>query len=275
MSSPTSALKAIRNQITGFRQNLAFSNGWSILAQRLFRRHCPLVSYHWKKRWWLVCDLRYQDAHAPKELLADGCYDRWILRSIRDGCLSYVNVGANIGAFDIAVAGLAKQIPHACSIELNPGTFARLSFNVHLNNLRYVRMLNCGVGGEPGTFVVHSSNCSLADGLFAPPLAGAEDLQAFKVPILTLADSLEKVGLGETQFDLLKLDCEGAEYGIIRQSSPELLRRFRNVVIELHPEPPNESAAALYEKLTGCGFETDQPQWLPSEPPGLRFWERR
>lgn len=80
-----SVASLIRNKLSGFRENLAFSNRWSVIAQRLFHPRYPVVSYFWKRRWWLVCDTHCQDANAAKEVLARGCYDAFIARSARGG----------------------------------------------------------------------------------------------------------------------------------------------------------------------------------------------
>ena len=264
-------LTTLRNKISGFADSLPFSNRWQIILQRLLRPSDPLVTYCWKGKWWLVCDTRVQDAQAAKELLANGCYDRWIRKSMCEGKLSYVNVGANIGAFDLAVAAAVREIPFGLSIELSPRTFARLSFNLQVNGLHQIRMLNAGVSRENGTFSFHPTACSLSDGLFAHTPA---DLVAtsLPVPLLTLADALARAGLEEHDFDLLKLDCEGAEYGIVAASSPDCLRRFRHIVAELHPEPVGESPSALYAKLAQCGFQPDRAD--REGHAGLHFWCR-
>lgn len=269
-----SVASVIRNKLSGFRDNLAFSNRWSVIAQRLFHPGCPVVSYRWKKRWWLVCDTRCQDANAAKEVLARGCYDGFIARSARKGSLSYLNIGAHIGTFDIAVASLVGEVPFGCSVEMNPGTFSRLNFNLHLNGLVQVRTLNAGVGGENGTARVRATGCSLADNLFANDGAPASGGESFTIPILTLAKVLEQAGAADREFDLLKVDCEGAEYSIIEESAPAVLRRFANVVMELHPPTAGCSVDRLYRKMESSGFTTTgvQPRELTSGE--LRFWTR-
>ena len=185
-----------------------------------------------------------------------------------------MNIGAHIGTFDIAAASLVKEIPFACSVEMNPRTFTRLNFNLHLNGLAQVTTINAGAGGKNGTAGVRPTGCSLADNLFANGATAMDGKDDFTVPVLTLATVLEQAGMADREFDLLKVDCEGAEYSIIAESSPSLMRRFANIVMELHPEPAGESADALYRKLADCGFRTDQPPCVPSQEPGIRFWHR-
>ena len=269
-----SAASLIRNKLSGFRENLAFSNRWSVIAQRLFHPGRPVISYLWRGRWWLVCDTRFHDANAVKEVLARGCYDAFITRSARGGRLSYVNVGAHIGAFDIAAASLVETIPFACSVEMNPRTFARLNFNLHLNGLAQIRTINAGVGGENGTARVRATGCSLADSLFANAGADEAGKNDFTVPVLTLVKVIEKAGAADREFDLLKVDCEGAEYSIIEESSPALLRRFANVVMELHPPAAGCSVDRLCRKMESSGFTSTEAQPGELITGELRFWTR-
>ncbi len=265
-----SVVSTVQNKLSGFLQNLAFSNRWSVIIQRLLHPSYPVVAYLWKSRWWIICDTRCQDARAAKEVLAGGCYDAYIARSAHDGRLSYVNIGAHIGTFDIAVASHVAEVPFACSVEMNPATFARLNFNLHLNRQLQVRTVNAGVGGVDGTTSVRATGCSLADNLFVDPTMQVADVQSFTVPIWTLGKVLEKAGAHEQQFDLLKVDCEGAEYAIIEESSTDLLRRFRNVVMELHPPPSGCSVDRLCKKMEHSGFRAVDE--LASKE--LRFWTR-
>ena len=48
--------------------------------------------------------------------------------------------------------------------------------------------------------------------------------------------------LGQTPgaFDLLKMDCEGSEWEIVRQTRPSDLARFRAVVAEVHEDPEGQ-----------------------------------
>lgn len=269
-----SALKTIRNKLSGLRENLAFSNRWAVIAQRLFRPGCRVVPYCWKKRWWIVCDTRCQDANAVKEVLAGGCYDAFITRSARGGRLSYVNVGAHIGTFDIAVASLVAEVPFACSVEMHPGTFARLNFNLHLNGLSQVRTVNVGVGGEIGTATICTSGSSLAHKLSTAPGGNGAAENGTSVPVLTLAALLDRAAAGDREFDLLKLDCEGAEYAIITEAAPALLRRFAHLVIELHPTADEFAVEHLWRKLASCGFTPDGEKPVAFTAGVLRFWTR-
>lgn len=267
-----SPVKFLRDKWHGLRASLAFSNRFGLLLTRALHPRQRLIVYEWQSRFVVLCDTRRQDQHSPKEALAEGAYDLVIRRSRREGHCAYVNVGANIGVFDVAVASLA-QIPRALSVEMNPDTFHRLCVNLQANDLTAVKTLNCGVAAETGKHRASVTDCSLTDNLWATP-AGGDLAGTVEIDLKTLQDCLAEVGFGSGDFDLLKLDCEGAEYGIVRESSPALLRRFRHLVVELHPCPPGESAEALHEKLAAAGFETRQLAGSPPLSAALTYWER-
>ena len=75
-----------------------------------------------------------------------------------------------------------------------------------------------------------------------------------KVKAITLLDIFKAEGLRTV--DLLKMDCEGNEFSILYQTSPETLRRINQMAIEVHDnsDADNHNAKALREFLTATGF---------------------
>jgi FkbM family methyltransferase len=261
-------LHSLRDRWSGLQSCWKFSNRWQLILQRLLFRHYPIVTYLWKDRWFIVCDTRYVDHYSPQTLLADQEYGAWIKTSARAGACSYVNVGAHIGGFDVAVMDAAGSIPRAVSVELNPRTFAALQYNLAVNAFHTVRPLHAGVSGERGTIRFAASTCSLADSIFSE--SSADSAETVELPLITLQDALAQGGLLEHPLDLLKLDCEGAEYSIIRLSSPEILQKFRSLIMEIHAAPAGESFEALTAKLQACGFRVVEERAEPK----LMFWQR-
>jgi FkbM family methyltransferase len=183
-----------------------------------------------------------------------------------------LNVGANVGAFDVAVLAQGKSVPYALSAELNPFTFTRLAFNASANRMNTVRLCNGGIAGESGTMRFVARETSVTDCIFADEPAPGADFT--EVSLFTLEQALANAGLSDKTFDLLKLDAEGAEFDIIEASSPELLRRFAHLVMEIHHPPPNRSPEKLYAKLKQSGFQGGDPTWTPADGHALRFWKR-
>jgi hypothetical protein len=83
---------------------------------------------------------------------------------------------------------------------------------------------------------------------------GAGQTVGTPIELMTLEALLERYGSDRQDYDLLKLDCEGAEYAILRLTPAAVLRRFRYLVIEFHSEPPGESVEVVYAALAKRGF---------------------
>jgi FkbM family methyltransferase len=141
-----------------------------------------------------------------------------------------------------------------------------------VNGLYHVRAVNVGIAGEPGSIPFSPRADSVTDCIFNELPASAAVVQ--KVILDTLDGVLEKVDLGGRTFDLLKLDAEGAEYGIIKSIEPETIRRFSHIVMEFHQPPGDESPDAIYTKLAACGFKSREPRWVAGSPPQLRMFRR-
>jgi hypothetical protein len=127
-------------------------------------------------------------------------------------------------------------------------------------------VVNAGIAGTNGHIAFNPSGISLADSIFTTRAAGKSD--GSQVELMTLETLLEKHGSHFQRFDLLKLDCEGAEYSILRSVPPDVLGKFRYIVIEFHPEPEGESIGQAQAKLKEAGFvlsrTTSNPGGLPS-----------
>jgi hypothetical protein len=75
---------------------------------------------------------------------------------------------------------------------------------------------------------------------------------------ITLADVLERYQL--PRCDFLKLDCEGAEFDILRSMSPELSRQVNKIILEYHTLPhrdKQEQSRELVERLLQLGYTID------------------
>jgi FkbM family methyltransferase len=262
-------LQRLNQQKNGLRDSFYFSN-WPAIVWKRFRKE-PIIVYRFGGHS-IECDTRLGDHYSAKEVLGRGVYDPYIRQACSGSACAYVNVGANVGAFDLAVARLGYEIPHALSIELNPHTYARLVCNLQRNHLESVKAFNAGIADASGTLAFTPCAHSLTDSIYSANRNAEVLSETLSVPLQPLAEALEQNKLPEKSFDLLKLDCEGAEYAIIRSTPPEILKRFRHIVMELHPPPASESVSAVYDKLASCGFKTSMPRWTPEKPPELRFW---
>ena len=175
-----------------------------------------------------------------------------------------LDIGAQIGCFSLAVA---ERLPDASvhAYEASPSTARWLTRNVAYNGLAgRVRAYAVAVSDHDGTL-------ELADNVHASALNGltATEGAMVTVPCRTFAGVVADAG---GRVDLVKLDTEGAEYGIVLGSRPEDWAGVRTLVMEYH-DVPGHSWAELAEFLATAGLHE-----VAHEPAGPRqgtVWLRR
>ncbi len=243
----------LRELLRGFRNALYFTNRFQILWERIFRRQIPLTHYIWKNRFYILCSPAQGDHVAIQECLCDRAYDPLLAECLFPaGQITYVNVGANIGGFDLALAERGLAIAAGLAVELNPFTALRCRINLQTNHFSTTQVVNAGVAGSDGQMTFHPLGHSFADSIFTAPEAGHG--AATPVELLTLKTLLAKHAGHFQRFDLLKLDCEQAEYVILKTTPPEVLQKFQHIIIEFHPAPAGESEIEAEAKLVAAGF---------------------
>ena len=140
-----------------------------------------------------------------------------------------VDVGGHVGAFALWVAARA---PHAriTTFEPEPRNFRDLELNVARNEVcDRVTRVNAAVGAHDGRRVlnvpVHRHNASFA--------AGA-DARRVSVDCMSLERYLD--GRASSEIDVLKLDCEGAEWEILTSLRSQTLQQIRHLLVECHTQ---------------------------------------
>lgn len=157
-----------------------------------------------------------------------------------------LDIGAHIGAFAASAARAARGVT-VFAFEPAPENFALLSSNVARNGLSNVRLFPCAVSGVAGPRQLHLSDSPAGHSLhFVGPRG-----EQLSVPSVTLADILDRHALEAV--DLLKMDCEGAEYEIV-EAAPEALRRVRKIAMEAHVLDRSRTPERIATLLEAQGF---------------------
>jgi FkbM family methyltransferase len=167
-----------------------------------------------------------------------------------------IDVGANIGDFAVRAARLCP-LGRVIAVEPMPLYGGMIETQAKLNDLRNITWVSAALSGENGETTIGAIGSAYA-------AHGTPD-QAVRV--ITLERLVQEQGLA--RIDLLKLDCEGAEWQILPAADP-VLPLVRQISMEyhcLHGWTPERLAGWLQDR----GFEVEH---TPGSAIGL-LWARR
>lgn len=118
----------------------------------------------------------------------------------------FIDVGANVGTYAMALARHVGPSGKVVAIEPHPVTHARLAFNRAASDFDQVILVDAAAGPADGELMIETDG----DNLGASHIASGEPGSgAFKVPSRRLQRILEDAGV--TLVDALKIDVEGFE----------------------------------------------------------------
>ena len=174
-----------------------------------------------------------------------------ILPLLPAGPARVVDVGANIGAFTIWLKS-RHGISEAFCFEPEQTSRNLLRANLALNDCE-AHVSGNALGGNSRTI-------SLSPNLVHPQATNIYHRQENDAPTQTIRVVALREWLAATpgEFDLLKLDCEGAEWEIIESATREDLSRFKVAIIEVHSDMRDKPLplAAFGRLMEERGFET-------------------
>ncbi|PZR92546.1 MAG: FkbM family methyltransferase [Stutzerimonas stutzeri] len=164
-----------------------------------------------------VCEKRvlftpqYFDAR-ERELLAS---------RIREG-FSFIDVGANIGAYSLFVAARAGRSARILAVEPQPDIFARLTYNIAQNPFGTVKAIACALADKPGELTLFLDPANKGES--SVRILRSTNASSVRVPATTLLSLVQSEGY--ERIDAIKLDVEGAEDLILEpflRDAPEAL----------------------------------------------------
>lgn len=230
----------------------AFSNWLSMLLKlatgNLFSRP-ETVTFHTRSGLRVSCPNRPGARVPVYEVFAEDCYRLdWFFGGSLSAPLRVLDIGAHVGSFAIALAHLDPAATVHC-FEPSAATADFLRRNVSDNHLDAriavrqeavadvtgeVSFLDNGVGSAQNS--MHAS-------------AALPGSQRGTV----MASTLDDVVAADGPFDVVKLDCEGAEYDIVFAAGDESWSTVRFLVLEYHPSS-SRSWNDLENHFTRLGF---------------------
>jgi FkbM family methyltransferase len=152
--------------------------------------------------------------------------ERAIVAERVHGRFVFIDVGANVGAYSMFVAGKAGPGARILAIEPQPDIFERLVFNIRQNHAGSIKAVACAVADRSGELTLFLDPRN--SGESSVKIIGSGAARALRVPPKTLLELIREEGYAHV--DAVKLDVEGAEDIILepflRQAPEELFPRM-------------------------------------------------
>lgn len=161
-----------------------------------------------------------------------------------------IDIGAHIGAFSLLAASKAKD-GHVYAVEPCKESYEYLERNVLLNALSNVSTYRLALFGEKGAARLYYHPKDNSGHTITKMLSSEYE----EVQMTTLEDFMRSANIDRC--DLMKLNCEGAEFGIILNTPREVLERIRILLVLYHLDlATGDSEQHLVHHLNKCGFYT-------------------
>jgi len=159
-----------------------------------------------------------------------------------------IDIGAHVGYFTLYAAKRASN-GKILSFEPTKESFSILKKNIEINNFQNTIIENVGVTKVAKKTILFVDNkYSIANTLYN----NGKNLEKEEIQTTTLHDICEKYDL--KKIDFLKMDCEGAEFEIILNTPPEVLKKIQKITAEIHEEMVPHKIEELIILLEKNGF---------------------
>lgn len=193
-----------------------------------------------------------------KELFMEDVYEIDELVSDLPTAPVVIDIGANVGFFGIQ---LLSKISSATiyAYEPVPANVKTLQHTLQQNPrlAKSMRLFPMAVTGKPvdklELFAEVEENSQVVASVFAN--FHENNSKKISVPCITLTNIIQKNNLQSV--DLMKMDCEGSEYDIMYNTSPELIRRIKKMMIEVHDlNKDRNNISAFNQYIQSLGYTT-------------------
>jgi len=256
-------IKRIKEVIAGLFWSFGFDNPIEIIVNRhLFRRKKALLLKISSTQ--VLADEIGSDFHVIRDVLFDGMYDQFILQSEKNRArFHYLNLGGNIGLFDLRIRQLVNKPLSGIAIEMNPSAAARLTLNLELNLISSVKVINAAVWNSYGSLEVSVLTRDTGQECF-------NSKDGWVVPLLPW-EHIFALSTEKSILDLIKIDIEGAEEQVVPCISQDDAKKIRFVAVECHGIHRKEIVFSHFNQI---GFAMISEQSGEGET-NLSFWRNK
>ncbi|MDQ3536085.1 MAG: FkbM family methyltransferase [Bacteroidota bacterium] len=190
------------------------------------------------------------EVEIPKDLIS--AFDEVFLREVYKSENITLNakpvifdIGANVGYFSLYMYA-SFPLAQIIAFEPVPSNFILLAHHKEKNNLDNLKLDKRAVVGDSNSAnISYNSNVNFSVG--ASILERNSSDKTITVEALTIPNIFKEYKIDHC--DLLKVDCEGAEYNIIYNCPSTYFNKISNIVIEVHKWVP-ENIGTIKELIS-------------------------
>lgn len=190
------------------------------------------------------------DIWSIKETFLDRCYEKYGF-PVQEGW-SVIDIGAGLGEYTLYSARVVGT--NVFAFEPFPESFALLQENLRLNDITNVQSFEEAVGSQSGNLILDLSSGEPLKFQSTAKHTSANH-HSLSVRSISLADVFDRSGIESC--DLMKLDCEGAEYDILMKAPPSVLEKIEHIVMEYHDHVADHTHVELIHFLEAQGYQVN------------------
>ncbi len=209
------------------------------------------------------------DIWSVKETFLDQFYTRFGT-PVQAGW-TIIDIGAAIGEYSL-YAALAKPGVRVFAFEPFSDSYQILHKNLVINGLQTVKAFQKAVWGRTGTLNLNLETGEPLQIYSYDAKSGDDKSEGLLVEALSLEEAIQSIQIDKV--DLLKMDCEGAEYEILRNASRETLAKIDRIIMEYHDLSPIDNHSILVENLQKEGYRVEYYPNIVHREIGYLFAER-
>ena len=231
-----------------FTMLFGFRNWWEVIGTFLFNTGGKLRTLQVRKPRLMFKVRSKMDVWSVKEALLDRFYTHYGTEIGEDW--NVMDIGAAIGEFTL-LAALQASRGRVIAYEPFSESFYLLMDNLALNSIDNVTIHKMAVWSKEEDLEL---DFSLAEPLqMKSEKPGSDNAHSH---LISHSVSLEQAFSenGADHLDLLKLDCEGAEFPILLEVGPGILHRVERVILEYHDGYQGHNHQELVELFSNNGY---------------------
>ncbi len=173
-----------------------------------------------------------QDNVITPSLFVHGCwepYESQLMTTLLRPGMTVIDIGAHVGYYSLLAAKAIGPTGRVISFEPAPGNFDLLVHNIHLNGLgKIIQAENAALGDVSGELNLYLSSYNTGDHRIYSTLSDDDGIfnagalrQSVRVAVMALDEYLAEREISKV--DLVKIDVQGAEMGVLSGMKKTLL----------------------------------------------------